>query len=137
MDRLIFTDNLSLVEWKVRDMIADGFNLSGDPFVLGGHFCQWMTPFETTNEYKLVSAGMPSVLEQDVRQMEGQGYFRVFASVNFQGLQCQWMARTRGLVFAEAVKVEAVPTPALTMVESVQFLGSLSLAMFPLKAGGA
>lgn len=108
MDKLLFTDNPSLVEFQVEQEIADGYNLRGNPFILAGCFCQWMTRMETQNQYKLISAFLPSELETLVWQYEAEGFMRAFDVVIWNGKAFQWMSRYSGAQTVQVAEADSV-----------------------------
>lgn len=124
MDKLLFTDNPSLIQWKADEMIGEGYNLSGDPFVFGGCFCQWMTPMQTMNEYKLVSAFLPSELETLVNRWESDGFIRVFATLNWNGQAFQWMSRYNGGGAKAQFESVVVGVRSYEILGDVSFSGS-------------
>lgn len=134
--RLIFSDNPSVIEWKVKDALENGEDLCASPFVFNGHFCQWVTQRESMYEYKLVTAHLPSEFEDWVKRYTAEGYELAFEPVNWDGMICQWMAKVRlpkGLELESAVAVAGGGvsiTPVLKMVERVQFLGEFSFSKF-------
>lgn len=131
MKRLVFSDNASVIEWQVKDYLKEGWDLDGSPFVMAGNFCQWMVQSPAINEYKLVSAFIPSEFESSVLNMESRGW-RLFgdAPVDWCGLYCQWMSRrVESPLMVEDRRV-TVAMPAMNLVERVQRVGVLSFLDF-------
>ena len=108
MDKLLFTDNPSLVEFQVEQAIEEGYNLRGNPFILADCFCQWLTRMETQNQYKLISAFLPSELETLVWQFEADGFVRAFDVVIWNGKAYQWMTRYNGARAVPVAKADSV-----------------------------
>lgn len=130
MKKLIFSDNPSVIEWSVQEALSEGWDLCAAPFVLAGHFCQWVEREESIHEYKLVSAFLPSDFEQQVLNLHADGWDLYTKPVDWNGAIFQWMRR---LQRDGAVKVEnasAITLAGLQLVESVQSLGRFSFLDF-------
>ena len=124
-ERLISSDNPSVIEWMVLDALKKGEDLSGQPFVFRGHFCQFVVERVTLYEYKLLSALTPGDFDDELRRMKSQGFERSFEPVNWDGLLCQWMARPKAQALTNTETLAG-----FKLVAGVQVLGGLSSLNF-------
>lgn len=54
--RLLFSDNPSVIEWKVKEALENGEDLCANPFVFRGQFCQWMAKVRMPKGLELENA---------------------------------------------------------------------------------
>lgn len=123
--RLLFSDTPEGIEVQVWNALNDGFDLSANPYVIGGEFCQWVTERPSVFEYKLIAASHPSIFEDLVKANNILGYELALEPVNWNGLICQWMAKVK----VSEVLVERAANVSLAGYRPLQILGNLSFSL--------
>jgi hypothetical protein len=120
---------------EVMKYITAGFDLHSPTAVLGGELVTWLAPYPSEFIYVLVYKPTLEEYFAEVQKYSEKGYDQVFASFEFDGLKCQWMAKVHSRHEVEVEPASAFAKPVLVaealaslkafnLVESVQKLSS-------------